>query len=586
MFIWIAIVIGAIGALPLLIAKRFVVAGIFTVIAIIIASFCFYLYTPALLWPLGGTYTVMVFVFWVIAAVLAFSIAESDYETNIPLSIAPPIILMVVALLVTIFGSSALFHAKEYAALIGEMEQREWTDTVQPKDPRHMRMGSSENAIQMASTTLGQLGPVGSRFEISGKHATIQRVNDHLQFIVPLDYSGFWSWYTAEGVPAYIIVDAENPYHDPKLVKLDQVMRFTPGAFGANNLERHLRTEGYLTSGLMEWSFEIDDDLREWWVVTVYHPVIAGGAVVVDGIVVVNPYDGTHQFYKIGDVPQWVDRVIPDDVIKDYLAYRGMYANGFWSSLATGTANITEPEDPKMIYSSEGEPEWVTSITSSSNKDASLLEMIYTNSRTGQSVRYHISGGGTDEAILKAVDNNQQVQFKHLHGVEPQIYNVYGHVAAVVPLLNQNHAYQGVAIVSVENIQVVAVGADQFEAVREFSKLMSGSGRQSSLDKTAELSKFVGQVERISSDISQGGTNYYLYLKGLPHIFRGEIKLSAKLPLTRPGDVVVIEYYASGEDVQPLYSFDNQALVVEGTKSAQDAKASEEADSDENLKKK
>ena len=217
------------------------------------------------------------------------------------------------------------------------------------------------------------------------------------------------------------------------------------------------------------------------------------------------------------------------------------------------------------MYGSDGQPYWVTGMTSSNTKDDSLAEIVYTNSRTGVSTSYKAHGGATNTAIQQIVDSNQDVQFKHLHGVDPQLYNVYGTMAAVVPLLNENDYYQGVAIVNVTNVQNVAVGRDQYEALRNYQKKLASSGQQVSLGKEYRKASAKGMVDRVTMALSNSETGYYLHVAGVPHIFFGGQELSVKLPLTQKGDSVAITYVNSGEDILPLSSFDNLSLVLKRT---------------------
>jgi hypothetical protein len=577
------------GALPLIIRKNFL-AVIATLVYTVILGIVFYLTTPALIGPLLGWYGFATFMCMVVSLIAAFR--ESD-DHEIFVAALPPAALLIVTLVVEIAGSS-MFRHTEYANMIGQLETRQWTQDVQPKDPKHMRMSSKENAINMARNQIGQLGAIGSQFEISDEHATLQMVNHELVWVLPLDFHSLFTWNASGPVPAYIMVDAEDPHKEPKVVKLegDRAMNYTPGAYMSFNLERHLRSHGYMSKGLIDWSFEIDDQLREWWVVTVYSLVIAGQAEKIEGVVVVNPNDGAATFYATGNVPDWVDRVAPDDLVKEYLEWHGCYSAG-WLNCAVWGIGITKPEEPKMVYGSDGQPEWVTSITSTpkstasdsdkesgSNVNTSLVSMVYTNSRTGKSVVYDIKGGGTDSSIVENVNNNQQVKYKVMHAADPQIYNVYGHAVAVVPLLNANHAYQAVAMVEIANPQNIAVGGDQFEALQSFHKMLENSGRQIALSNNASIQTITAIVERVAQTVDQDGTTFYIYIKGMPHIFKGDIKLSRKLLVTQPGDTVAIEYNDSREDLMPMMKFDNISVPLSETEAQAEVKAREQSKSD------
>ncbi|MBI5531023.1 MAG: hypothetical protein HY918_06030 [Candidatus Doudnabacteria bacterium] len=534
-------------------------------ISAIVLWLVFYLATPSTVWPLFGVPGVFIFICWIIAAVIDAFI-EDDYDTHITKAAIFPIGAAVLYIGSFILGSG-LFRADEYQHMIGSLETRVWTQDVQPKDPKHMRMSTRENAIYLAKKALGEAGAIGSQFVISEDHMTLQMINGELWYVAPLDFSGFSVWLNTKATPGYIMVHGEDPHRQPilKILLSDQQFRYMPEACFGNNLERHLRNNGYLGKGLAEYQFEIDDNQRPWWVVSTFEPTIMWSGKKVTGVAIVDPVSGDINFKRMGEIPDWIDRAIPSNYVKNYLDWWGEYTHG-WLNSWWGTKDLTKPEDPNLIYASDQQPDWVTGLTSRNDKDDSLVSLVYTNSRTGKTVLYKTKGGGTDQAVLDAISKNQDVQYKKLHGVDPQLYNVYGIMSSVVPLLSENHAYQGVAIVDITNIQTVATGRNQFEALRAYQKLLSQFGQQVALDKTRDLQTIEGTVDRVKPDLLTTGAVYYVHLKGVPHLFTGGSADFHKLPVTEPGDKVKIEYFASGEDIVPMHNFDNLSLPLEVTK--------------------
>lgn len=558
MYALLALVCAVIGVIPLFLRKwEKVTPAIICFVTFFFASWgAFYFTTPSTVYPLWGIPGFFVLIFWVIAAIV-------EFERTPKLALWPASFLAVY--IVLFLGSAATFRANEYKALVGPMEERVWTQDVQPKDPKHIRMATRENASYSAKKILGEKGAIGSQFKISDAHMTLQMIGGELWYVVPLDYGDFSVWTSTPGVPGYVMVHGEDPYRQAIFKEMPKPMQYTPGAYFSYELERHLRSEGYIDVGLTGYTFQIDENGKAWWVCSTFNPTIGWSGEVITGVTIVDPTDGSFAFYKMGEIPDWIDRVVPSSYVNDYLDWYGDLIHG-WVNSWWGLKDVTEPEKPNLIYSSSGQPEWVSGITSRSGKDDSLVGLVYTNSRTGKSVIYKVSGGATDAAVLDAVDKNSQVQFKKLHGDNPQLYNVYGTMASVVPLLNESHAFQGVAIVAVNNPQTVAVGKDQYEALREYEKLISRSGQQITLDKERELEFVEGVVDRYSPEVLSSGTVYYVYIPGVPHIFTGGSgDLSVKLPVTRIGDKVRIEFYASERDVVPMHSFDNLSLVLRET---------------------
>ncbi|OGZ16632.1 MAG: hypothetical protein A3G11_00875 [Candidatus Lloydbacteria bacterium RIFCSPLOWO2_12_FULL_51_9] len=526
----------------------------------------FYLSTPSTVWPLWGIFGLLTFLMLIVAMFVAGIYSEP----------APPLIAIVFPLaflamyVVSNIAGWGMFRADDYKAMIGTVETRDWTQDIQPKDPKHMRMSTVENAVYLSGKAVGQAGTIGSQFQISESHMTLQMVKGELWYVVPLDFAGFSTWLNVDGVPAYVMVHGEDPQVAPKLVELAQGKRFryTPGAFWGNELERHLRTNGYTDIGLAEFKFEIDDDGKPWWVVPLFKPTISWGGEKVTGILLVDPASGEIFQKQMHEVPAWVDRVVPERFVENYLSWAGEYAHGWYNSW-WGKKDLTEPESPTLIYGADNQPDWVSGVTSTNNNDESLVALVYTNSRTGKSVRYVVKGGGTDAAVLDAVDKNQDVQLKRLHGVGPQLYNVYGTMASVVPLLNESHAFQGVAVVNIEKIQMVAVGINQHEAMRKYQVLLSQSGQTVVPDGAHEVIKVEGVVDRFFLESSI----YSLHLVGVPHGFTGGSAGFPKLPFSKPGDRVQIEYFASGEDVVPMQKFENLSLPLSATNAQQEVRA-------------
>ncbi len=563
-----AVICAVVGIIPLLLAKKVFAAIWQGVISWLVVWGILYLATPSTAFPFFGVPGFLVFMLWVVAAIV-----DGIIEDDVNWSAIFPIIAAVIYIGSFIVGSG-FFRSDDYKNMIGPVEERVWTQDVQPKDPKHMRMSTNENATYLAKKVLGEAGAIGSQFNISESHMTLQMIKKELWYVVPLDYQGFSVWTSTDGVPGYIMVSGEDPHRQAilKMLPADQKMKYTPGAYFSNEIERHLRNKGFINLALTDYTFEVDESGKAWWVVSAYKPSIIWSGEKLEGVIIIDPVNGDANLHPVGKIPDWVDRALPKNFIKSYLTWNGEYVHG-WMNTWWGTKDIAAPEEPNLIYGEGDQPEWVTGITSKNSKDDSLIALVYTNSRTGKSVRYKVAGGGTDEAILDAVNKNNHVQFKKLHGVGPQLYNVYGTMASVVPLLNESHAFQGVAIVSINNIQTVAVGNDQYEALREYEKLISRSGQQITLDKERDIKVAEGIVDRKSKELLNSGTTYYVHITGIPHIFTGGAgELSVKLPMTKVGDKVKIEYYASGRDVVPMYSFDNLSLILTETKSQKEVR--------------
>lgn len=549
-----------VGVVPLLIARRWVAAGVIGVIAFFVLWAVFYMAVPSTVWPLFGFPGFVVFVLWIGTAALAKRNDGPAYGFLLPA------IYAVLALGYWVYGWN-LFNASTYAGMLGTIEERVWTDDVQPKDPRHMRMVSDENALYIAQKAVANAGAIGSQFQLDATHKTLQRVNGRLVYIIPFDFSGFTKWTDSDGVPAFIVVDAEDPERQPELVKLEgeDLMNYTPGAYFGLNLTRYLRQNGFIDYGLAQYRFELDEERKPHWVIPTYRPTVSWWGEKIVDIATVDPATGEIERYALDQVPDWVDRVYPYSFVDKYANWWGKLSGGWFNSW-WGQQGLTQTEQGNLIYGEGDKSEWVIGITSTGAADDSLVGLLYVDSRTGKPIYYRTNGGATDEAILESVDNNQYVKIKTLHGTTPQIYNVYGTMAAVVPLVNSANGYQGVAIVPLNNVQNVAVGSTQSEALRSYQALIYRSGQQVALNASADMKELTGIVDRIRQDVGATGSVYLFHIEGAPRIFTASSGEHVKLGVTQPGDTVTVTYVASGEDVVPVQTFDNLSLPLDKSK--------------------
>lgn len=555
-----SLLVAIIGVVPLLLRGKIGLAISEAIGGFLVIWLIAYLGCPSTAYPLLGYFGFATFLMWILSAIVDGATTRETrnyYDSGTVTWTAWFPIVTLIVYMGSCVGGSGMLRATEYASMIGPMEERVWTEDVQPKSPEHMRMGNDENATYQAQKTMGSAGAIGSQFAISEDHMTLQMINGSLWFVVPLDYVGFSVWTSTSGVPGYIKISGEDPHRQPELVMLpnDQRMIYTPNAYFGDNLERHLRNTGYLNVGLANCTFEIDESGKPFWVITTFKPTIMWSGEKATGVVVVDPTTGATTFFEMGKVPDWIDRAVPANYIWNYLAWQGEYSYG-WVNSWWGGKGLTKPENPMLIYGEDDQPEFVTGITSKSNKDDSLVALIYTNSRTGKSVKYVMKGGATEAAVLDAVNKNQQVQFKHLHGAAVQLYNVNGIATAVVPLLNESHAFQEVAMVSINDIQRVAVGTNQTQALRAYEALISEGGQRIALDKERDIQTIEGVVDRKSAETTPNATIYYVLLRDVPHLFLIEGG-TPELIITNPGDKVRMEFYQSARDVVPVKSFTN-----------------------------
>ena len=111
-----------------------------------------------------------------------------------------------------------------------------------------------------------------------------------------------------------------------------------------DDLQRHLRSNGFVSAGLTEGAFEIRDDGRPFWVVTRYAKRIGFSGEDPTGIVLVDAQTGAIEEHDIAGAPAWVDRVQPKDFVVEQLDDWGKYVRGWWNSLFSRHRTASIPD--------------------------------------------------------------------------------------------------------------------------------------------------------------------------------------------------------------------------------------------------
>ena len=100
-------------------------------------------------------------------------------------------------------------------------------------------------------------------------------MNDELFWVAPLEHTDIIKWFSnRKGTPGYIMVSATDA-QDVRLVQKDAEgnpinLKYLPSAYFNEDIKRKVYFEGNMFEGLSDFSFELDDTGRPYWVVTTY----------------------------------------------------------------------------------------------------------------------------------------------------------------------------------------------------------------------------------------------------------------------------------------------------------------------------
>lgn len=487
------------------------------------------------------------------------------YIVNKKVSIGVTLVGIIGLIVLPFITSSAiLFNADDYRNIIGDVKTSNFTNDIAPVDIDKVRIVDQDMAEKLGSKILGNDASLGSR-AILGEF-NIQKVNNDLYWVAPLEHKGFFKWLNKpEGTPGFVMVSVSNE-RDVKLVqKLDNkeiLIKYQKKAYFGDYIKRYVYLNGYITKGITDFTFEIDDDLNPYWVVTIYKKMVGYEGSDATGIVLVNAQTGKLKEYSIDSAPKWVDRIQPESFIVTQLNDWGKYIYGWINSVFTQDGVITTSEGISLVYGNDGKSYWYTGMTSTGS-DGSTVGFTLVDTRTKQAYWYKQAGATENKARSSA---EGMVQDKKYVATNPILYNISGIPTYIMSLKDNEGLIKMIAMVSVENYSIVGIGKDVKSSLRSYKSALSSKGNVVSMDSLTDSIKLESTISRINRDIRNGNTLYYLQLSDYKSkIFITDSTLSEKIVLTKIGDSVIVSYEEGGAGFINLNGFDNKSLNLDKT---------------------
>lgn len=459
--------------------------------------------------------------------------------------------------IIPIITSWSLIHNQSYKNLIGKIEiGKNFSDHMEPISIKNVRVVDQELAAILGDKVLGSQPALGSQVNLG--EFTIQKVKDELYWVAPLEHSGFFKWNkNKQGTPGYVMVNATNE-RDVKLVNQingkNVKIKYQPNAYFQDNLERYIYFNGYMTSGMTDYSFEIDDVGNPYWVVTKYTKKIGFYGSDASSVLVVNATTGTITEYTINNVPEWIDRLQPQKFIEEQLNDWGEYINGYWNFSNEGKLQITE--ELTLVYGEDNKSYWYTGLTSV-GADESTVGFILVDTRTKKAVWYKQSGA-TETAAMGSAEG--KVQEKGYTATIPTPYNINNIPTYVMTLKDNGGLVKMYAMVSIQDYTIVGVGNSLQETLMAYKNAFNATGNKFSTSTKSNKIKLKTIINRINSDVKNGNSFYYFIVNGSNKTFIGSTQISNDIPISMIGDSIEIIYEEDSEKLIGVSSFKNLML--------------------------
>ncbi|MGE5473422.1 MAG: cell shape-determining protein [Ignavibacteriales bacterium] len=545
------------------------------ILAAVVVAFLTWLICPPI--SLGfGEYAL----FWLIMIfLLVWSLVPAGlWDEDVAVTIC--LVLLVLYFLYAITGWG-LFRADSYYNQLGKPAEKEFTESIVPIDVNKLPIVDANLAKKLGDKRLGEEKALGSICELG--EFTLQSVKGDLVWVAPLLHRGFFQWLdNQDGTPGYITVSATNP-QDVKLVQeLDGkklFIKYQPNAYWGDDLQRHIWSNGFLTKGITDFTFEIDDSGQMYYTATTYRTEVSWGGNEATGTIVINAQTGELKAYSIQDTPKWVDRIQPKSFVTSQVANWGDYVHGYINlqdkdrlMIADGSANsdsddesdsqAEDSNDGAILVYSNGTCYYFMGLTSV-GKDQSTVGFMLVNSRTKEAFYYHMAGAFESSAMKSAEGKVQNFGYS---ASIPIPINLDGIPTYFMTLKDQEGLIKGYAMVNIQDYSLVGIGESLQEAKNNYKAALYSSGNSQALSQTALIKKTGGLVQRISSAVKSGNTYYYILLDSNPNqAFVAKVDLSLELPLTFVGDQVELSYIDSGNSEADIRAFDNLRINLKKT---------------------
>lgn len=528
------------------------------VISFIITAVYAFVKLPVLRIDFTSLYYVLA-MFFVIAGILnmVFDREEQRFTITNKRNFKIAIGILAIAVVLPTLASTPIIRAKAYRNLLGTVKESEFTKDVSPVNVNEIRIVDEDMAMKLGDKKLGEVPAIGSVSKLGKFH--IQKVGEKLYWVAPLVHRDFIKWVTnMGGTNGYVMVSANDP-QDVKLVQKangeDVKIVYQPDAYILQDLHRHVYIKGGMSRGMADYTLEIDDNGKPFWVVSLYEHKVGFGGANVNGTAIVDAKTGETKFYSIKDTPEWVDRIQPEEFVIDQINSWGVYVNGFINSVISEKGVLKATEGTSLVYGEDDKSYWYTGITSAGG-DESTIGFMLVDSRTKEAKLYK-QPGATEMAAMKSAEGS--VQEKNYEATFPVMYNILGQPTYVSSLKDKAGLVKRVVFVSVEDYNIVGVGRDKAEAMKNYKDALESGGSGLEIDESDEFDKELeGTVKRIAADTKNGNTIYYLTLDTDDgNIFYATSKISKELPLTKEGDKIKITFSKDEKDVIEIDEFDN-----------------------------
>lgn len=508
--------------------------------------------------------------------------SEGKAKTFKRLSYIPVIVALLGVLGGVLSMSFIPGNAEKYSNIL-KTDTLEFSQDIQEVNYSEVPVIDRDSAILLGNREMGTIPEYVSQFEISSMYSQINYQGTPVR-VSPLGYADLFKWFTNRdtGIPAYSLVNMTT--QDAEIVRLgDSPIYYSQSEPLARNIDRYVQLK-YPFYMFGEKSFEIDENGHPWWICPVKDFTIGlFGGQTISRAVLVDATTGECQDLAVDEVPEWVDRVYPANLLIQQYNWYGSYHNGWLNSFLgqEGVVRTTPGTDGTLGYNyiAKDDDVWVYTGVTSATADKSIIGFVLVNQRTQESHFYSVSGATEDSAMQSA---EGQVQNLRYTATFPILINVSNQPTYFMALKDEAGLVKKFAMVDIQRYQNVAVGDTVADCQKQYEALLATNGVAASEGEPTDMLTANGTVRSIAQAVIEGNSHFYVTLDGAEGIYDFALPGLLDVVSYRVGDTITFTYL-EGTGINTVYEIlgaDGEPLVESAGEAAKaEAEANKAAES-------
>lgn len=537
---------------------------VLAVVILIIAAFCYWWFHPPInihsvdLWMFLAIFVLFpsFLVFFIFHQIYERGMGKREKNEKKAKRFKGLMVVPVIIALVGVLGAVAsltLFpgNAEKYSTILNT-EDGDFATDIEQADYSTIPFIDRDSAVLLGNRTMGTMADYVSQFEISDLYSQINYQDAPVR-VSPLNYADVFKWWSNHntGIPAYVIVNMST--QDTQIVRLEDPIYYSDSDPFFNNVDRHVQlSHPFYIFG--EKSFEIDDNGKPYWIYPVIdYTVGLFGGETVSRVVLCDASTGECQDLAIDEVPQWVDRAYPADLLIQQYNWSGALSGGWINSWLgqSGVKQTTPGSDGQLGYNyiAKDDDVWVYSGVTSATADNSIIGFVLINQRTAESKFYPVAGA-TEESAMSSAEG--QVQNLKYEATFPLLINVDNQPTYFMALKDNAGLVKKYAMIDIQRYQNVAVGDTLEETEKSYKKLLRANG-VSTDDDSGKATKTggtaTGTISLISPVVLDGNSHYYVMLNGDGTLYDCPVANVVDIVRFKEGDSVTLTVSGDNGDV-------------------------------------